>query len=230
MKCLSLLVGCIIFNLFIAAKAVAVPRSNIWYLGASALSLKSDYVPARDLQSRHDIIFNSSAVAIGSYGEFEIDFDDSATGYRVYLGIRANEGFDFEFGFISMGKVAGKFSSAALTGGSTVITSTSLRSEANIDGYATHFQWSPTVFEDAEVMVRLGLFKWKGIINSEFDTTDPTFRTRTSREDNEGYDEYYGVGFRYRLDEKFSLRADLDRYTMAEAEADVLSVAIEFEY
>ena len=230
MKCLSLLVGSILFNLFFVVKVVAAPTPNIWYLGVSALSLQSDYIPARDLKYRHDNISDIGSGPVVNYAEYEIDFDDSATGYRVYLGIRANEGFDFEGGYISMGKVAGTFSSAALSVGNAETTSTFLRSEADVDGYATHFQWSPTVFESAEVMVRLGLFKWKGIINSEFDTTDPNFRAISFREDNEGYDEYYGVGFRYRLDQKFSFRADLDRYTMAEAEADVLSVAIEFEY
>lgn len=222
--------GGIFISLSLMSSMALAEQPNIWYLGTGVLSVKSDYVHERDMRANHDQALFSAGGGATDYNQHHIEFDDHTVGYRWYIGVTANENFDFEGSFIDLDKVAGSYMSADLVDPLADVTSAKLFSEASIDGLAINVQYSPTVMENGEALVRIGIYNWDATQELVFTNDDPTFTPRRLQVENDGYDEYFGIGFRYRLNGKLRLRADLDRFVMAEAEADVLSAVIEFEY
>lgn len=200
---------------------------NTWYGGLAWLSLKHNYVNDRDLESKHDRRFFSAGVGGVAYGQRRIDFEDATTGYKVYVGVSPNENWDWEGGFIDFGETSGTYTAGQI---SAPFTQSSLRSDADVKGMFLHVQYrfQYEAIEGLEIVPKLGILAWDGSLRSPYFNDDPDLTKLVFVDNNRGYDEYYGIGLSYHITENVRARADYEHYTFGSAEADVMSISLDF--
>ena len=213
-----------------ASPTHATSTKNTWYVGVSLLSSKTEYVSVEDLKLTHDRRFKSRSIGGTSYGQRRVEFDDSAYGYRYFVGVSPNESFDFELAFIDFGETGATYTTNDIVG---TFDQSSLEARVTLKGISAQVQYRQQIgdYEGFEWLARFGMMAWDGEVQNTFSafgyTTQPDKRSG-SEVNNRGYDEYFGVGLSYKINDRWRTRFDLDRYAMGGTETDALTLTTEY--
>ena len=222
---LLVLMGCIL-----SFPAHATTTKNTWYVGFSLLNSKSEYVSPEDMQITHDRSFRSFSIGGESYGQRRIEFDDSAFGYRYFVGVSPNESFDFELGYIDFGKSSATYTTHDVVG---TFDRSTLESRVSLKGISAQVQYRQQLsdYDGVEWLARFGMVAWDGQVQNTFVSTGYTGQADKRRKgevNNRGYDPYFGLGLSYKIDDRWRTRFDIDRYAMGSTETDTATLTLEY--
>lgn len=153
----------------------------------------------------------------GSLGpsSFEEDFDGldvetDGTAIRLLIGWHLHEQFSLEFGYQDLGDLKDDI----------VIDGESVRVRLSADGFTLGAAGSLPVTDSVALTGRVGAFFWDGDADiNNFTVASPDDRNL-----------YLSVGARYRVSERFALTADVTRYELDDAEADVLAIGLAYRF
>jgi OmpA-OmpF porin, OOP family len=133
--------------------------------------------------------------------------DDKGTAWKLFGGYQTNENLGFEVAFIDLGEVK-----ATIAGASASIKS---------KGVAFSAVGTVPVSNSTGVFGKIGLFSWStstpGIIGSAIPSED-------------GVDSTYGIGAKFQFNKQVGVRLDWDRFKLGDADTDMLSVGILFNF
>lgn len=219
----------VLFSLLAFQHVNATTTKNTWYGGFTLLSLKSDYILGDDMRRAHNRSFGKRSVGGNSYGQQVIDFDDATTGYRYFIGVYPNDSWEFELGFIDFGETHGTFTAGDING---PFDRSYLEASATVKAIASHVQYRQPFegYESFHWMLRLGIMAWDGQIQERFRTDNDTIKVRSSVSNNRGYDEYFGLGVNYTIDDRWRTRLDLDRYVLGSTEINTLALTLDYRF
>lgn len=219
----------ILLSFFAFQQAYATTTKNTWYGGFTLLSLKSDYIKGEDIERDHDRSFGKRSVGGNSYGQQVLDFDDATTGYRYFIGVYPNDSWEFELAFIDFGETHATFIAGDING---PFDRSYLEASATVKGIASHVQYRHPIegYEGFHWLVRLGIMAWDGQVQERFYTDNDSINVRSSVSNNRGYDEYFGVGVNYKIDDRWRTRLDADRYVVGSAEIDAISLTLDYRF
>lgn len=167
----------------------ALAQDSGWYLGLSAGASSAD-VQTTDL---------AFSLRDGGFSPTALDSDDTDIAFRLLGGYDFNQYFAIEASYFNLGDF--KYNATLFPAGSH-------HGKASIDGFALDLVGKVPVFDRLSAFARLGL-NYSDVDKTFVDTAIPArFPNRHDR----GINEKYGIGLEYRLNDAFSLRAELERY------------------
>jgi len=135
--------------------------------------------------------------------------DDKDAAWKLFGGYQANENLGFEAAFIDLGKVKG-------TG--TGITPITVKSK----GVAFSVVGTVPVSDSTGAFGKIGLFSWNT------DVSAPGILAPMI--DDSGVDLTYGIGAKFQFNKQVGVRLDWDRFKLGDADTDMLSVGILFNF
>jgi OOP family OmpA-OmpF porin len=133
----------------------------------------------------------------------EADYDDEDTSLSVFAGYQVNPYFAIEGGYVDLGEIEPRSGLASLEADTVHITAVGM----------------VPVTDAFAVYGKAGMHRWDAdtglaVLGGEDSGTDPT----------------YGIGAQYRFNERFALRAELDRFEMEDADVDVAQIQARFDF
>jgi len=127
--------------------------------------------------------------------------DDSDTGWKVFLGYRANKNFAFEAGYVDLGEA-------------TIVTTTTgpdaiFGGRAEVNGYFGDVLGIMPVDPSLDLFLKAGIYRWQ----MEWDVAAATGGSvfLASGKEN-GTNIKLGLGASYRIGDSISIRAEYERY------------------
>jgi hypothetical protein len=195
-----------------------------YYGGVSYFGTKSDLIPERDIIAVTDLLVRMSDRTAELSGQREITFEDAGHGKRIYMGTSSAPDWDWEWGYIDLGKTHGGYSGPV----SGNFSYADMKTDAKAEGWFLNVQFSPEIYEDLEATVKLGVLRWDGSKYSRLYPTDPFKPYEEYYETISGIDEYYGVGLLYTANERWKIRLDADRYNLGSDKIDTIGISAQF--
>ncbi|HZM35996.1 MAG TPA: outer membrane beta-barrel protein [Burkholderiales bacterium] len=176
-------------------------------LGFAGQALAQGYVGGSVGQTDFDSEITSGLITSGS-----VDTKDTA--FKLFGGYMFNQNFGLEAAYVDLGEASysGTFGGSPVTGGKVEA------SGFNISGLGS-FPVTPTF----SVFGKLGLFIW------EAEASDTTGGVPFSQK-NDGTDLSFGIGVSYDFTRNLSARAEWERLTLDEVDADVLSIGFAYKF
>ncbi|MDX1451660.1 MAG: outer membrane beta-barrel protein [Oleiphilaceae bacterium] len=217
---------CILLSLAPRAFADARYDGERAYWGVGASVNKTDYLSEEVMRGLFNDAFFSPANrrrGATSYNGVIRRFDDADSGFKVFWGYSVNKLWDWEVGYVDLGSALAVYEANDIVG---PWSAADIEANSWNRGFFGHVQYSPDVTDHFEVMVRLGVLRWDARRESVFRTRDPDERLNKVEETRGSYDEYFGVGMAWHINNKYALRADADRYHLGEAETGVLTISV----
>jgi len=215
-----------VFSILLPGKEVLADDTRL-YWSAAYIHSKSDFIAERDMASNFSRFFFAQREATG-FSQIVTDLDDVDSGFKLSWGYSVNTDFDWEVGFIDFGNLAGEYAAYEIRGLNW--ESAQQRTEAESKGFFAHVQWSPELYTNLELTLRLGLLRWDAKRDTRFQSVNPFDVDRRRIENEAGVDEYYGAGLLYNFGSLFGVRLDWNRYKLAEYETDSIEAAAQIYF
>jgi OOP family OmpA-OmpF porin len=176
-------------------------------LGFAGQALAQAYLGGSVGQTDFDSEITSGLITSGS-----VDTKDTA--FKLFGGYMFNRNFGVEAAYVNLGEASysGMFDLDPVTGGKVEA------SGFNISALGS-FPMAPTF----SVFGKIGLFIW------EAEATDITGGVPFSQK-NDGTDLSFGIGVSYDFARNLSVRGEWERFTLDEADADVLSIGFAYKF
>ncbi|KZZ12603.1 hypothetical protein A3750_18510 [Oleiphilus sp. HI0079] len=151
-----------------------------------------------------------------------LTFDDAGKGKRIYMGVSSAPDWDWEWGYVDFGKTSGRYQ------GDSSSSTLDMKTDVKAEGWFLHFQYTPRITERLEWNLKLGILRWDGSRYSRMTMVDPVRNPVEKFESISGIDEYFGTGLLYTVNERWKIRADANRYMLADDQVDTFSIAAQF--
>lgn len=208
----------------LALAQAAFAAGQPYYGGFSYFGTKSYMVPERDLIFRADYLIKQVDRTAELQGQRELTFEDAGHGKRIYMGTSSSPDWDWEWGYVDLGKTSGSYN--GLVSGS--FNSAEMTTDAKAEGWFLNVQFSPEIYDSLEATVKLGVLRWDGSKYSRLYPRDPDFPFEEYYETVAGIDEFYGVGLLYTANERWKIRLDADRYNLGDEHIDTIGISAQF--
>lgn len=217
---------CFVLTLSFVSK-VHAEEGQPYYGGFEVFATSSELVAEKDLvgvTSR----FVEDDVLLGTLeSSRRLSYNDAGHGKRIYMGVSSAANWDWEWGYIDFGKSSGRYE------GPTSSVNVDLTTDAKAEGWFLHVQFSPRISERFEANLKLGVLRWDGSRYSRLVQTDQSTGASTGKpletfETTSGIDEYFGAGLIFTINERWKIRADANRYMLADDQMDTYSIAAQF--
>ena len=190
-----------------------------WGLGASLN--RTDYLSEDIMRDLFNEAFFSDSSA-NSYEGVIRNFDDVDDGFRFFWGYSVNKLWDWEVGYVDLGSAFATFEANDIDG---PWLAAQLEANSWNRGFYGHVQYSPDLSDNFEFMLRVGVLRWDARRESIFRTRQPDGESFKKEETKGSYDEFFGTGFAWHINDQYAVRLDLDRYHLGEAETEVVSLS-----
>lgn len=185
-------------------KKTLIGLGIITALFPAVASAGNGYIGGSFGQVTYDEFFTSEdeefASAVG------IDLEDSDTGFKIFGGYRTNDYLAFEVFYANLGEVS-------ISQGSGEIALEHDTLGASLVGLIP-------ITDNFELFGKFGFHSWGSEVN---------FSGGVSAEAEDGNDTMFGVGAAYKLD-KVSIRAEFERYTLDDQDADFMSIGFAYHF
>lgn len=190
-----------------------------WGLGASLN--RTDYLSRDIMRDLFNEAFFSNSSA-NSYEGVIRHFDDVDDGFKFFWGYSVNKLWDWEVGYVDLGAAFATFEANNIDG---PWLAAELEANSWNRGFFGHVQYSPDLSDNFEFMIRVGVLRWDARRESIFRTRQPDGESFKKQETKGSYDEFFGAGFAWHINDQYVLRCDVDRYHLGEAETEVVSLS-----
>jgi uncharacterized repeat protein (TIGR01451 family) len=188
-----------------------------WYAGAALGQASLDY-GASDL---------TQALAGRGWNIIDPSVDDSDTAWKLYGGFSFNRVVALEAAWVDLGEVSTRFGASVPPNqvdtilGDTLAVHPALGQGAVLSAV---FRWE-AVPERFSLYARTGLFAW----SADIDVDVVSGATGSVSGDDSGVDLMYGLGLEWRLNPRWSLTGEWERYRLNDW-ADVPSVGVKYRF
>jgi len=190
--------------------------------------VSSVYANAADNNWYSGISLGTSTVDTGvsnTTGTARLDEDDS--GFKIYVGKKIDktisvEGFYTDFGEVSLtGNTGDNFD---LDGSTYVFTTNNARIITEETGIGANAKFTFAFSDKSSVSGRIGIMKWDVTAS----VSGASVASSTASDD--GTDPFYGVGYKYNFNNKYSLTVDYDSYTVSDADLNMFAVGVLYNF
>jgi OOP family OmpA-OmpF porin len=163
----------------------------------------------------------------GSIGQSDIDdditdglitsgtVDGKDTGWKIFGGYMFNRHFGIEGAYVDLGEASysGEFQGAAVTGGKVEVSGLNI---AAIGSYPVNEQFA--------IFGKVGLFIW------EAEANDQTAGIGAFSAKEDGTDISFGLGVGYHFTRNLGVRAEWERFSTDDADADLISIGLVWRF
>jgi hypothetical protein len=136
--------------------------------------------------------------------------DESGAGYKLTIGNKVSDNFSVEGFYADFGKasLSGNTGDTFTAGGNTyafIVDAASF--EVSATGFGVSAKLSENIGDNSSIFGQLGLLSWKQTLTIAGAGVD------SGTASDSGSDVFYGLGYKYNVNEKFAVTANYDLYT-----------------
>lgn len=159
------------------------------------------------------------ALAAGQLGfdVYDIETSTDRFAWKVNLGMSLSERWTAEVGYADMGEVKTAFTTTTAAPEAFFALAKDIHPRT-VDGWTVGLDVQFWRFEESYFYARAGLYLW----DAEFES-QRVFESETiERDDNaEGVDAYYGLGYRYEINDDWQVGIEWEKYNYDSSDASV---------
>jgi len=195
------------------------PRAGLYAGGSLGLTHSSQ--SAGDLQKE-----------LSDHGQdATVSLDGTQRGFKTYVGWRFQQPWAVELGFARFEGLSSRIRETNVPPAtSTLLKVVGDEHPIAGEGLTLALQYLPIDGRRWQALTRAGLWLWKSDNKFKVVSAASGNQVLTKQVDERGLDPFVGLGLQYRLADRWSLRADVERYWLDRGSLDFLSAGLVFKF